>query len=462
MDDVVVLYLLLGLWLLFNKKKMDERRIQEREARLRLATQKRKEKYRQLYRAINDLHEEELRRARRLKRVSYYATNFLFIPHLLDNFYVINTFFVCLCVTAGFVSTTSAKKKTLVWEYDRSSEWWDNVVPTFTDRQWIENFRMSEDTFLFICNRLRSAMARHDTAFRHCVPLTKRVAIALWKLATGSEHRTIAHLFGVSRATVCRCVQDFCAAAETLLAPGYKRIPDESTFSKMAAYNERRWGLPQCVGAIGASHIPIIAPTNYHTDHFNRKGWHSIILQAVVDGRGKFWNVFTGLPGSLDDARVLRLSSLWELASRSNLFPQHTRDTGTESAGYYINGDSAYPIKEWLMKPFQDTVHLTQRQHDFNQKLSKGRVVVEKAFWRLKGRWRCLMKRNKCDINLVKSMVLACCALHNLCEDHGHVCENLLEMPESVVADTSGVVADAEDNSGKEIRDTLMQYIVPC
>lgn len=338
------------------------------------------------------------------------------------------------------------RRRRLVWEYDRSSEWWDNIVPTFTDRQWLENFRMSEDTFIFLCNKLRPALARQDTRFRHCVPLTKQVAIALWKFATGSEYQTIAHLFGVGRTTVWKCVQDFCAATETLLVPEQIRIPDESTFSEMAASNECRWGLPQCVGAIDGSHIPIIAPTDY----FNRKGWHSIILQAVVDGRGKFWNVFTGLPGSMHDAQVLRLSSLWELASRGNLFPQHTRTIGTVSAGYYILRDSAYPLKEWLLKPFQDTAHLTQQQHAFNQKFSRARVVVEKAFGRLKGRWRCLMKRNDCNINLVRSMVLTCCALHNLCEDHGDICENFLDMSESVMLDTSGAVADSEDNGGKK------------
>ena len=40
----------------------------------------------------------------------------------------------------------------------------------------------------------------------------------------------------------------------------------------MAAYIENRWGLPQCIGAIDGSHIPIIAPREYHCAYFNRKG----------------------------------------------------------------------------------------------------------------------------------------------------------------------------------------------
>lgn len=60
------------------------------------------------------------------------------------------------------------------------------------------------------------------------------------------------------------------------------------------------------------------------------------------------------------------------------------------------------------------------------------------------------MKRNDYDMTLVKSMVLACCALHNLCEDYRDIC-NFLEMSESIMPDTSRAVADAQKGSGKKM-----------
>ena len=69
-------------------------------------------------------------------------------------------------------------------------------------------------------------------------------------------------------------------------------------------------GLPNVIGAIDGSHVQIKAPKTCHEDYFNRKQNYSINLQGTVDGTGMFIDVSTGWPGSMHDARVLRLSSL--------------------------------------------------------------------------------------------------------------------------------------------------------
>ena len=57
---------------------------------------------------------------------------------------------------------------------------------------------------------------------------------------------------------------------------------------------------------------------------------------------------------------------------------------GSHEIPTLLVGDSAYPIKSWLMKPFTHSPTLTQEQKQFNYKLSRARVVVEIAFGRLK------------------------------------------------------------------------------
>lgn len=147
---------------------------------------------------------------------------------------------MCSCISDGSLFAKSMQQ-TVVWAFNQASEWWELSLHSFTNEQWGQNFKMSEETITCA-----------ENCIRRCVPLKKRVAIALWKLATGSEYRSTGCLFEVSITTVCCCMQDFCTAAEILLVPEQIHFPDEK-FREMAAYFENRWGMPHCVGAVVGS-----------------------------------------------------------------------------------------------------------------------------------------------------------------------------------------------------------------
>ena len=73
------------------------------------------------------------------------------------------------------------------------------------------------------------------------------------------------------------------------------------------------------------------------------------------------------------------------------------------------------------MKAYHNNGHLTSDQKKFNFYLSKARMVVEHSYGRLKGRWRCLLKR--LDVGISDAPVGSCCllrpALQKVCEFHG-------------------------------------------
>lgn len=114
---------------------------------------------------------------------------------------------------------------------------------------------MSIRTFNLLCSLLQS-MERTDTNFRKCIPLRKRVAIALYALGSSSEYRTIANIFGVGRTTVGEIVIEFSHVIWQSLKNKYMNtypLNAQAIENNIAGFE--RMGLPQCIGALGCSLI---------------------------------------------------------------------------------------------------------------------------------------------------------------------------------------------------------------
>jgi len=190
------------------------------------------------------------------------------------------------------------------WQIPRTSAWFDLAYSTYSNDQWYANFRVSKNTFHFLLDELRADLERQDTEMRKAVTVRRKVALFLYYLASTDSYRSLGNLFGLSRAFVCICLRQVSEAILKKLKPKYISFPKGDELVQVIAHYKERWGFPMCAGAIDGTHIAIATPPHNHVAYVNRKSYHSIVMQAVVDGHYMFRDIVVGWPGSVHDARV--------------------------------------------------------------------------------------------------------------------------------------------------------------
>lgn len=311
-------------------------------------------------------------------------------------------------------STEAVGQHRRLWVKDRSKAWWDECSsPEFPDEDFRKSFRMGKSTFELICDELNSFVAKEDTMLRAAIPVKQRVAVCIWRLATGEPLRLVSKRFGLGISTCHKIVLDVCSAIRTVLMPKYLQWPDEDSIGKIKEEFESVSGIPNVVGSMYTTHIPIIAPKISMAAYFNKrlternhKTSYTITVQGVVNPNGMFTDVCIGWPGSMLDDQVLEKSALCQRANQGLL------------SGVWIVGSSGYPLTDWVLVPYTQQ-NLTWTQHAFNEKIEEVQSIAKDAFARLKGRWCCLQKRTEVKLQDLPVVLGACCVLHNICEMKG-------------------------------------------
>ncbi|MFS7981393.1 putative harbinger transposase-derived nuclease domain-containing protein [Helianthus anomalus] len=310
-----------------------------------------------------------------------------------------------------------------LWVKTRSPDWWDEYNrEDVSELEFKKAFKMGKNTFNLICDELSATVAKENTMLRDAVPVRQRVAVCVWRLASGESLRLVSKKFGLGISTCHKIVLEVCSAIKDVLMPKYLQWPDKSSVKVISNEFETLSGIPNVVGSMYTTHIPIIAPKVNVSAYFNKrhtdrkqKTCYSVTVQGVVDQAGVFTDVCIGWPGSMPDDQVLEKSALYQRASGGLL------------KGVWIVGGSGYPLMDWILVPYTQP-HLTWTQHAFNEKIGEILKVSKDTFARLKGRWSCLQKRTEMKLQDLPVVLGACCVLHNICELRGEEIE-----PELVV-----------------------------
>ncbi|KAL3625321.1 hypothetical protein CASFOL_030775 [Castilleja foliolosa] len=305
----------------------------------------------------------------------------------------------------------SASPQRRLWVKNRSKAWWELVnSPDYPDEEFKKDFRMSRATFNMICDELESKVTKKDTMLRQAIPVRQRVAVCIFRLATGEALREVSKRFGLGISTCHKLVLEVCTAIRTVLMPKFLQWPDENRMSDIKSSFENISRIKNVCGSIYTTHIPIIAPKVSVAAYFNRrhternqKTSYSITVQGVVDPKGVFTDICIGWPGSMSDDQVLEKSALSQRANKGVM------------KDLWIVGNSSHPLTDWVLVPYTHQ-NLTWTQHAYNEKVEEAQGVAKEAFMRLKARWSCLRKRTEMKLQDLPVVIGACCVLHNICE----------------------------------------------
>lgn len=305
------------------------------------------------------------------------------------------------------------------------------MEPTFTDDDFVKYFRVNRAVFNLILQRITPHIKGTDTNWKKAITPAQKLCAVLYVLASGSTTHGAAVATKVSQSVISRALLDVCKAIVTCLAPDFIKMPTKpadlmrnaAAFNKLGKKGKTRVypkGLVNVIGAIDGTHIPIRNPTAESQEHYGRKGYPSFNCHAACGPDGIFIDVVTGGLGSSHDSSIFRDSPLYkDIIHGQETWWNCRSSINDTSIPLCLVADSAYACETCVMPAFKE--HQTvgnQAMRRFNVVHARTRNVIERAFGRLKARWRLLLRKSEIKLVSYATVVMACFVLHNICEAH--------------------------------------------
>eukprot|EP01018_Ginkgo_biloba_P008023 Gb_17152 [translate_table: standard] len=213
---------------------------------------------------------------------------------------------------------TSSQLDSGWWVKPRSLVWFDRFLcEVYDDNRWLAILRVSRS--IWLCDQVQSDIEKRTTNWRLPIPVTCRVGAALYRLARGCDLLEVGEKFGIGMSSSHYVVKEFVRAINKILVHHISWPRGEYMDMVIKRFYDKS-GLPNCCGAIDATHITITKPYGVDgTDYYNRKQSYSVVLQGVCDTNRRFLDVFCGFPGSVHDSRILQNSGLYKRAEDKDI-----------------------------------------------------------------------------------------------------------------------------------------------
>lgn len=269
-------------------------------------------------------------------------------------------------------------------------------------------FRMSQETFDELLCLVGPKIQKQDY-IRESIDPTTRLQITLRYLSSGDSMVSLHYMFRVGKNTVSQIIAETCQIIWDTLKEIVFIKPTEENWRRIAKEYEEKWNFKNCIGAIDGKHIVMQALPNSGSTYYNYKGSHSFNLLAIADANYKFIMVDIGGEGRQSDSGIFRKSEMGYGFEHK----LHNLPKAEDELPYVLVGDEAFPLTEYMMRPYPRRGQLDMRRKVFNYRLSRARRVVESAFGLLANKWRIYRKPIIASSSTIKKIIQSTVCLHN-------------------------------------------------
>ena len=306
----------------------------------------------------------------------------------------------------------------------KSNQLWHDIFDRTADPIFRRKFRLSKTSFIALCKRINEVVGPKEFRPANSANQSKftcgeiRVAVGLRILAGGSYLDLFQSSYGVDSSktvyayfhTLIKWINksfSFPLVAEL-------RKFEDSNKSTFLAKKAAEFALDSegvfygVIGALDGLAVRIQQPASKEIpdpgNYFCRKKFFALNVQAICDRSRRFLWVSTGHKGSSHDSTAFqdtRLASYLE-----ELEPKLSK------AGFFIVGDSAYPLSPFMIVPFPDAVPGSM-EDSFNYWQSNSRIRVECAFGELIQRWGLFWRTLRFSIKVCDNIIKAAMLLNN-------------------------------------------------
>ncbi|VDI63605.1 Hypothetical predicted protein [Mytilus galloprovincialis] len=284
---------------------------------------------------------------------------------------------------------------------ERHFRGFDPLEREFSDEELRQRYRFDRETIGYLSDLMRGDLER-GTKKETALSVEQQVMIALRFYGSGSHLQVVGDTMGFDKSTVSRVI-DRVTDLLVAMKDDFISWPDNQRKNLIRAGFYEKAAFPNVVGCIDGTHIRITGPSIDEPAFVNRKGFHSINVQAICDHEGRFTNISARWPGSAHDSHVFRTSAIG----------QHL-ENGYQGIGQgVLLGDSGYPCRQFLLTPYRQPA-AGRGQARFNRRHCSTRSTIERTFGIWKKRFHILGSEIRMKPDKACRIIIACGILHNI------------------------------------------------